>query len=81
MDASCIFPQGVLAAVTLVGGGAGDGGAGASAGYEAGIPLCLVSITALLGVGLTPTCWSRSPELALFLLCVLFPLPTPGPLP
>ena len=38
-DASHIFPQGVLVAVTLVRGGAGDGGAKAGTGYEAGLPL------------------------------------------
>ena len=39
VDASHIFPQGVLAAVTLVRGVAGDGGARACAGCEAGLPL------------------------------------------
>ena len=47
-DASHIFPQGVLAAMTLVGGGAGDGGARARC--EAGPPLCSVASNTLLGV-------------------------------
>ena len=45
-----IFPQGVLAAITLVGGGAGDGGARAGARSEVGL-LCSVAVTALLGAG------------------------------
>lgn len=39
VDASHIFPQGVLVAVTLVGSGAGDGGAKGGPGYEARLPL------------------------------------------
>ena len=27
-----------------------------------GLPLCLVSVSALSGQGLIPSCWSRSPE-------------------
>ena len=46
---SHIFPQGVLAAITLVGGGAGYGGAKARASCELGLLLCLVAITFLLG--------------------------------
>ena len=46
VDTSCIFPQGVLTTVTLVGGVAGDGGARACARCEAGLPLCSVAVTA-----------------------------------
>ena len=42
-----VFPQGVLAAVTLVRGG--DGGAKARATLEPGLLLCLVTYNALLG--------------------------------
>ena len=66
-DTSHIFPQGVLAAITLVGGGAGDGGAKAGTGCEAGLPLCSVAITTLSGVG-------SDPKLALFPWSVCFPL-------
>ena len=38
MDAIHIFPQGVLAAITLVGGGAGDGGARAGPGVRWDFP-------------------------------------------
>ena len=60
MDASHVFCQGVLAAIILVGGEVGDGCARAGVGYEVGLPLCSVAITALLGVGSDPK--SRSPE-------------------
>ena len=45
VNSSHAFPQGVLAVVTLVGCGAGDGGAKARARCEAGLPLCSVAIT------------------------------------
>ena len=54
MSTSHIFPQGVLAASILVGGGAGEGGAEARARCEAGLLLCSVAITALLGAGSDP---------------------------
>ena len=54
MNRSHIFPQCVLAAITLVGGGAGDGGSRDRAKCEAGIPLCSVAITTLLGAGVNP---------------------------
>ena len=54
VDASHVFPQGVLAAIALVGGGAGDGGASAGARCEIGFPLCSVAITALSGTGSAP---------------------------
>ena len=49
-----IFPQGVLSAVTLVGGGAGDRGARARSKCEVGLSLCSVAVTTLLGVGSDP---------------------------
>lgn len=42
-----VFPQGVLASITLVEGVAGDGGAKARAKCEVGLPLCSVTVTAL----------------------------------
>ena len=45
-----VFPQGVLVAINLVGGGAGDGGARAGVECEARLPPCSVVITALSGV-------------------------------
>ena len=40
-----VFLQGTLAALMLVGGGAGDAGARAGAGWEVGLPFCSVAIT------------------------------------
>lgn len=48
---SHIFPQGILATVTLVVFIAGEGEARACAGYELGLPLCSVAVTALSGIG------------------------------
>lgn len=45
------FPKNVLAGITLVGGGAGDGGARARAMCELGLLLCSVAVTALFGQG------------------------------
>ena len=53
VDASHIFPQGVLAAVTLVGPVAGDGGAKVCAGCEVGL-LCSLAVTTLSGAGFAP---------------------------
>ena len=50
VDSSHIFPQGVLSAITLVGGGPGDGWAGTGAECEPGLPPCLLTISTLLGV-------------------------------
>lgn len=44
-----VFPQGVLVAITLLGSGAGDGGARARTRCESGLLLCLVADTILLG--------------------------------
>lgn len=50
MDSSHIFHQGVLAAISLVVGGAGDKAARAGTRYEAGL-LCTVAVTSLSGAG------------------------------
>ena len=54
MNRRYTFPQVVLASVTLVRGGAGDGGARARAMCEPVLPLCSVAIPVLSGVGLDP---------------------------
>lgn len=67
----------------------GEGGARAYTGYEAGLLHCSMAITALRGVfsqwGLPPNAGREALrvrlELALFLLCVFFFLPTLGFLP
>ena len=61
VDASHIFPQSVLAAITLVADGAGDEGASSHTGCEVRLPLCSVAITTLSGESLIPSCWCRSP--------------------
>ena len=48
---SLILPHGVLAALTMVGCGAGDGGSRARARCEPGLLLCSEASTALLGTG------------------------------
>ena len=40
MDANHVFPQCVLTAISLVGGGPAGGGARAGGGCGAGLPLC-----------------------------------------
>ena len=49
-----VFPQDGLAAVTLIGSGAGDGGARARAVCWLGLLLCSVANTTPLGVGVGP---------------------------
>ena len=61
VDPSHIFPQGLLAAITLVGGGARDGEARAGAQCEAGLPFCSVAVTALPGVGSEPKLLEQKP--------------------
>lgn len=51
MEASHIFPQGVLEIVTLVGVGTGHRGARGRTGSEAILPLYSVTVTALPGMG------------------------------
>lgn len=56
-----IFSWGVLAAVTLVRGRAGDGGAGATARGKLASP-CSVAVTSLSACQQSSRCWTRSPE-------------------
>lgn len=58
---SHIFTQLMLAAITSVGGGAGDGRARTGARCEAGLPLCLVTITALWSAGTDPKLMEQKP--------------------
>ena len=51
MNTSHVFSQSGLAAITLVGGGAGVGWARARTRCEVGLPLCSVAIIAILGEG------------------------------
>ena len=51
MDTVHVFPQGVLLAITLVGGGAGDEVSKARARCELGLSLCSLAVSALLWVG------------------------------
>lgn len=55
VDTSHVFLQGVLTAITLIEGVAGDGGA--STGWEVGLPLCSVSVTTLSGTESDPKLW------------------------
>ena len=86
MNMSYVFPQVVLAAIILVGGGAGDGGARAGASYEAGVPLCSVAVTVLWGQSQALSCWSRNSEVqvqtnSVPFKCVLLSLPAPARVP
>ena len=83
---SHVFPQGVLAAITLIGGVTGVGRARACAECEAGLPLCSVAITALSGLRSAPQVDGADAlrvrlELTVFSLSVFFLLPALGPLP
>ena len=51
----------MLAAVTLVGDGAGDGGASAGAGCKARLSPCLMDIVALSGLGSDPKLLKQKP--------------------
>ena len=62
MNRSYVFPKGVLAAIALAEGGAGNGGATVGARCEAEHPLCSVSVTTLSVLSLIPSCGSGSPE-------------------
>ena len=61
MNTSPVFPQDVLAAITLVRSGAENRRARARVGCEAGLSLCLVAVTALLGVGSGPKLLEQNP--------------------
>ena len=54
MDSSHIFPQGVLAFITLIRGVVGVEGFKACALCEVGLPLCSVAVTTLSGVRSAP---------------------------
>lgn len=56
------FPQSVLAAITLVGGGAEDGGARARVMCDLGSFLRSVATTTLSGLGLGPKVLEQKPE-------------------
>lgn len=62
LDTSCIFPQGVLPAVILVGDGTGERVARAGARFEFGSPLCSLATTALSGVESGPKMLEHNPE-------------------
>ena len=61
MEISHVYSKCVLAAITLVEGGAGDGGARAGPWCGAGL-LCLVAIITLPGSESGLSCWIRSPD-------------------
>ena len=60
VGACYVFPRGVLAIVLLMGSMFGVGETTAYTGCWVGQPLCSVVVTALLGVGSAPSCWSSS---------------------
>lgn len=61
VDSSCVFPQGVLVALTLVKCGVGARMAKAGTGCEAGFLLCLVVIIDLSGMGSDPELLEKKP--------------------
>ena len=61
VDSIHVFPQGLLAAITLVGIGTGDGGARAGTECEAGLPLCSVAVTTLSWVASVPKLLEQKP--------------------
>ena len=62
VDASRIFPQGVLDAITLIGDVVGFGGPKAYPGCKAGLPFCSMTVTVLPGVESTPNLLESNPE-------------------
>ena len=62
LSISCILLQGVLAPISLVGGGAWGRGVRSRARCELGLLLCLVASITPSGQGWVPNCWSRRPE-------------------
>lgn len=80
VNTSAVFPQGVLAPITVVLGGAGERGDRAPARCEAGLPLCPVANTALLRVRLGNKLLEQKPCVSgvgwlspLWCVCVPFP--------
>ena len=83
MNASHIFLQVVLTAITFLGGWAGNGGTRACAVCEVGLPFFSVAITALSGAGSDLKLLEGSPEgqplaASVPLKCVPFLLLIPG---
>lgn len=60
-DARHVFPQGVLATLTLVGGVASVEIARACAFCEVGLPFCSVAVTYLSGMGSAPKLLEQKP--------------------
>ena len=58
---SHVFPHGMLEAISLIGGGAVNGGATAGAAYEVGFFPLLSGHTTLLGVGSNPKLLEQKP--------------------
>ena len=61
VDVSHVLLQGVLADITLLGSGVGDGGAIACQRCVEGLPLCSVAITTLSGVESAPKLLEQKP--------------------
>lgn len=61
VNTSHIFPQDILAALALVVGGAGDGGAKARPENDSGLFLCSFGSITLLGVGYGPKLLEQKP--------------------
>mgnify|MGYP001194491679 CR=1 FL=1 len=57
-----MFPQGVLATITLVGSGDEEGGTRARGWCKVWVPLCSVAVTALSGQGSGPKLLEKKPE-------------------
>ena len=61
MNTRHVFPQCLLAAITLVGGGAGDAGARSGARCEVGLHLCPMAIITLSGAVSSPKLLEKKP--------------------
>ena len=61
LNDSHVFPQGVLAAITLAWGVVDNGGARACLGGGEGLPLCSLAIIALSGAVSAPKLLERKP--------------------
>ena len=77
VNISHIFPQGVLAAITLVGSGLEKEGLGPEPGVSQGFPSLQWPSLPYQRWGQVPSCWSRSPEGRVFL--ALLPLSVSPP--
>lgn len=80
-----VFPLGVLATVTLLGGRAGDGAPRATARCELSFPYAQWPSSPYQEQRQVPACWSRSPmgwvpAGSIPCVCVLCPLPAKAPL-